>query len=188
CPSFGSRGADGRTGLCQPEQRQRFRPRLARRRQIWAPAEVAAARGRAWRGAGLRRAALRQERHPRDRARIVQTEFHARPQRTDFNGSKGARMSTAALLGKYRGTVTNNIDPLQIGRIQVMVADVAGFIPGTWAMPCLTSSGINTGLFTVPLIGGGGWRELERGNPDFPIWVGGYWGSTAEVPVMAKTV
>ena len=97
-------------------------------------------------------------------------------------------MSAAPLFGKYRGTVTNNVDPLQIGRIQAMVPDVAGFVPGTWAMPCLTTSGINTGLFTVPMIGAGVWIEFERGNPDFPIWVGGYWGSTAEVPAMAKTV
>ena len=27
--------------------------------------------------------------------------------------------------GKYRGTVVNNIDPLQIGRIQVQVPDVS---------------------------------------------------------------
>ena len=97
-------------------------------------------------------------------------------------------MSSAPLYGKYRGTVSNNIDPMQIGRIQVMVPDVAGFVPSTWAMPCVASSGINTGLFTVPMIGAGVWIEFERGDPDYPIWVGGYWGSAAEVPVMAKSV
>ena len=39
--------------------------------------------------------------------------------------------------GKYRGTVINNIDPMQIGRIMAMVPDVAGFIPSSWAMPCV---------------------------------------------------
>lgn len=97
-------------------------------------------------------------------------------------------MSTAPLYGKYRGTVTNNVDPLQIGRIQVMVPDVAGFVPSTWAMPCVTATGINTGLFTVPMLGAGVWIEFERGNPDYPIWVGGFWGSAAEVPAMARTV
>ena len=90
--------------------------------------------------------------------------------------------------GKYRGTVINNVDPMQIGRIQAMVPDVAGFVPGTWAMPCLPMAGINTGVFTVPMIGSGVWIEFERGDPDYPIWVGGYWGSAAEVPVMARTV
>ncbi|TCL69499.1 phage baseplate assembly protein V [Rhizobium sp. BK251] len=97
-------------------------------------------------------------------------------------------MSTAPLFGKYRGTVINNVDPMQIGRIQAMVPDLAGFVPGTWAMPCVPVAGINTGVFTVPMIGAGVWVEFERGDPDYPIWVGGYWGSAAEVPVMSRTV
>jgi len=92
------------------------------------------------------------------------------------------------LFGKYRATVVNNVDPMQIGRLQVMVPDVAGFVPSTWAMPCLPVAGINTGLFTVPMIGSGVWIEFERGDPDYPIWVGGYWGVAAEVPVLARSV
>ena len=95
---------------------------------------------------------------------------------------------TDALYGKYRGTVVNNIDPMQIGRIQAMVPDLAGLIPGTWAMPCVPVAGINTGFFTVPMIGAGVWIEFERGDPDYPIWVGGYWGTAAEVPLMAHAV
>jgi uncharacterized protein involved in type VI secretion and phage assembly len=94
-------------------------------------------------------------------------------------------MSAAPLYGKYRATVVNNVDPLLIGRIQVMVPDAAGFIPSSWAMPCLPVAGINTGVFTVPMIGSGVWVEFERGDPDYPIWVGGYWGTAAEVPVLA---
>ena len=97
-------------------------------------------------------------------------------------------MSAGQFYGKYRGTVVNNIDPLQIGRIQAMVPDVAGLIPSTWAMPCVPVAGINTGVFTVPMIGSGVWIEFERGDPDYPIWVGGFWGSAAEVPVLSHTV
>jgi uncharacterized protein involved in type VI secretion and phage assembly len=97
-------------------------------------------------------------------------------------------MTTAPLYGKYRGTVVNNMDPLQIGRIQAMVPDVAGFVPSTWAMPCIPVAGINTGVFTVPIVGAGVWIEFERGNPDYPVWVGGYWGTAAEVPVLAHAV
>jgi uncharacterized protein involved in type VI secretion and phage assembly len=97
-------------------------------------------------------------------------------------------VTTSPLYGKYRATVINNVDPLQIGRVQVMVADVAGFIPSTWAMPCMPVAGINTGMFAVPMIGSGVWVEFERGDPDFPIWVGGYWGTGAEVPVLAHAV
>jgi len=90
--------------------------------------------------------------------------------------------------GKYRGTVVNNVDPMQIGRIQAIVPDVSGPLPTSWAMPCLPGAGINTGLFTVPQIGSGVWIEFEQGNPDHPIWVGGYWGTPAERPVLSQTV
>jgi hypothetical protein len=97
-------------------------------------------------------------------------------------------VSVTPLFGKYRGTVINNVDPLQTGRIQAMVPDVAGFVPSTWAMPCLPMAGINSGVFTVPMMGSGVWIEFERGDPDYPIWTGGYWGSAAEVPVLAHAV
>ncbi len=86
--------------------------------------------------------------------------------------------------GKYRGTVVNNIDPLQIGRIQVSVSDV-NLIPATWAMPCVPYAGVQAGAFMTPPIGSGVWVEFERGDPDYPIWVGGFWGSMAEVPALA---
>jgi uncharacterized protein involved in type VI secretion and phage assembly len=94
----------------------------------------------------------------------------------------------ARYYGKYRGTVINHIDPMQVGRIQATVPDVSGFSPTSWAMPCVPVAGINTGVFTVPQIGSGVWIEFEQGDPDRPIWVGGYWGSAAEVPVMARSV
>jgi hypothetical protein len=30
------------------------------------------------------------------------------------------------------------------------------------------------------------WVEFEQGDPDYPIWVGCYWGSAAEVPALAR--
>jgi uncharacterized protein involved in type VI secretion and phage assembly len=97
-------------------------------------------------------------------------------------------MSEGPFFGKYRGTVVNNVDPLFMGRVQAMVPDVAGFIPSSWAMPCVPVAGINMGVFTVPPIGSGVWVEFEKGDPDYPIWVGGFWGSAAETPAMAKVV
>lgn len=87
--------------------------------------------------------------------------------------------------GKYRGTVINNIDPMQLGRIMVMVPDVSGFIPTSWAMPCVPIAGKQMGTFVVPQVGAGVWIEFEQGDPDYPIWVGGFWGIAAEVPVLA---
>lgn len=91
----------------------------------------------------------------------------------------------ATYLGKYRGTVMNNVDPMQIGRLMVQVPDVSNVLPSTWAMPCLPFAGIQSGLYAVPAIGSGVWIEFEQGNPDYPIWVGGFWGSAAEVPALA---
>lgn len=90
--------------------------------------------------------------------------------------------------GKYRGTVINNIDPMMMGRIMAIVPDVSNIVPTSWAMPCVPMAGINTGTFMVPPIGAGVWMEFEQGNPDHPIWVGGYWGSAAEVPVLSHLV
>lgn len=89
--------------------------------------------------------------------------------------------------GKYRATVLNNIDPRQIGRLQVAVPDVSGVAPSSWAMPCVPYGGINAGILAVPAIGSGVWVEFEHGDPDYPIWVGCYWGSAAEMPLLAQS-
>lgn len=90
--------------------------------------------------------------------------------------------------GKYRATCINNVDPMMLGRIQVIVPDVSTVLPSSWAMPCLPAVGIQSGVVTVPVIGSGVWVEFEKGDPDYPIWVGGFWGSAAEVPALALTV
>ena len=94
---------------------------------------------------------------------------------------------TTRFYGKHRGTVVNNIDPMQLGRIQAMVPDVSPSI-SSWALPCVPTAGMGSGVFTVPTIGAAVWIEYEHGDPDYPIWTGGFWGSAAEVPVMAHTV
>lgn len=88
--------------------------------------------------------------------------------------------------GKYRGTVINNIDPLKMGRLMAQVPDVLGSSPSTWAMPCLPIAGKQMGMFVLPQIGAGVWVEFEQGDPDYPIWVGCWWGSAAEVPALAQ--
>ena len=90
--------------------------------------------------------------------------------------------------GKFRGVVINNVDPLRIGRIQVQVPDVSGVLPSSWAMPCVPVAGVQSGFFTVPPVGAGVWVEFEHGDPDYPIWVGGFWGTAAEVPALANTI
>lgn len=93
--------------------------------------------------------------------------------------------SKPCFYGKYRGLVTENVDPMQIGRIQAQVPDVLGEIPSSWALPCVPAAGVQAGFFIVPPIGSQVWIEFEQGDPDFPIWTGGFWGLAADVPVLA---
>jgi uncharacterized protein involved in type VI secretion and phage assembly len=87
--------------------------------------------------------------------------------------------------GKHRGSVVNNLDPLEIGRLIVNVPDVGGLVPGTWAMPCFPFSGKQMGGWMIPQVNAGVWVEFEQGDPNYPIWSGCYFGSVAEVPVLA---
>lgn len=87
--------------------------------------------------------------------------------------------------GKYRATVLDNVDPMQMGRIMVQVADVSNVVPSSWAMPCLPFAGIQNGFYVVPAVGSGVWVEFEQGDADYPIWVGCFWGAADEVPALA---
>jgi uncharacterized protein involved in type VI secretion and phage assembly len=88
--------------------------------------------------------------------------------------------------GLYRASVLNNIDPLRQGRIQVQCPDVIGVGLSTWALPCLPNAGIQAGTFMVPNIGSGVWVQFEQGDADYPVWIGGFWGSGAEVPAVSQ--
>jgi hypothetical protein len=83
--------------------------------------------------------------------------------------------------GKYRGKVANNIDPMQLGRVQVSVPAVLGEGSLSWAMPCAPYGGPGVGFFTVPPVGANIWVEFEGGDSDYPIWSGCFWG-VGEVP------
>ena len=84
--------------------------------------------------------------------------------------------------------VMNNVDPMQMGRIQVQIPDITGLLPGTWAMPCVPIAGLQNGMVALPIIGSGVWVEFEQGDPDHPIWTGCFWGTAAEMPALALTV
>jgi hypothetical protein len=85
--------------------------------------------------------------------------------------------------GKYRGKVENNIDPMQLGRIQVSVPAVLGDGTLSWAMPCVPYAGSGVGFFAIPPTDANVWVEFEGGDPDYPIWSGCFWG-VGEVPAM----
>jgi uncharacterized protein involved in type VI secretion and phage assembly len=89
--------------------------------------------------------------------------------------------------GIYPGRVENNIDPLNMSRIQVAVADVGGRQVLSWALPCLPVAGNNMGMFTVPPIGAGVWVQFARGDTDYPVWLGGYYVN-GQAPALSRQV
>ncbi len=91
--------------------------------------------------------------------------------------------------GKYRGTVFNNLDPDQRGRLMLTVPDVLGAIPSSWAEPCVPLAGPTgppMGVYMVPPFGAGVWVEFEHGDPSKPVWVGCRWGGQSDVPAAAQ--
>jgi Type VI secretion system/phage-baseplate injector OB domain len=92
-------------------------------------------------------------------------------------------MSTCQrFFGKYRGTVINNIDPMQSGRIQAQVPAVSQLLPTTWCLPSYPIAGTGSGMSFLPQLKSGVWIEFEGGDPDYPIWTGCFYGSGAERP------
>ena len=84
--------------------------------------------------------------------------------------------------GKYRGVVTDNLDPLMLGRVRARVPDVMGDEESGWALPCAPFGGNGMGFFAVPISGAGVWIEFEHGDPEYPIWSGCWWGGLPEIP------
>ncbi len=76
--------------------------------------------------------------------------------------------------GKYRGRVVDNDDPLKVGRVRASVPDVFGDEECGWALPCFPLAAAGKGLFLVPPVEAWVWVEFEYGNPEKPIWTGGF--------------
>ena len=87
--------------------------------------------------------------------------------------------------GKYRGFVTDNQDPNNLGRIKAKVPRLLGDVELGWALPCLPYGGIaEEGLFAIPDQNAGVWIEFEGGDLAYPVWTGSWWGDS-EVPESA---
>lgn len=84
--------------------------------------------------------------------------------------------------GKFRGVVSDNADPNNLGRVKAKVPDVLGDEESGWAMPSVPYAGDSVGLFLIPPTNASVWIEFEHGDPDYPIWSGCFWAEN-EVPV-----
>ena len=84
--------------------------------------------------------------------------------------------------GLFRGEVANNIDPLRLGRVQISLPSVFGANTLTWAMPCVPYAGPGVGFFFIPPVGAKLWILFEHGDPEHPVWMGGFWDTSGDVP------
>jgi hypothetical protein len=105
---------------------------------------------------------------------------------TTLDASDTSSPLSGRYYGKYRGTVVSNVDPEMRGKLFVTIPALGLPVP-VWAEGCFPVTGTQAGVFSVPEVGAGVWVEFEQGNPDYPIWVGGYY-SAADVPAMARAV
>jgi Type VI secretion system/phage-baseplate injector OB domain len=62
--------------------------------------------------------------------------------------------------GKYRGHVADNEDPLQLGRIRVLVPAVDG-MTANWALPCTPYAAPQAGLLFLPPVGALVWIDSK---------------------------
>jgi phage baseplate assembly protein gpV len=88
--------------------------------------------------------------------------------------------------GKYRGIVTDNSDPDDLGRLKAKVPRLLNDEETGWALPAFIYGGIGEqGFFAVPDINAGVWIEFEGGDLSYPIWTG-TWYSSGTIPESAK--
>jgi hypothetical protein len=67
-----------------------------------------------------------------------------------------------AINGVERAKVINSMDPLQKGRVQLLVPSVPGAGQGTWAPSCVAGLRIGDDVIIA----------FEGGSPNFPVVVG----------------
>jgi hypothetical protein len=63
---------------------------------------------------------------------------------------------------------------------------VLGSSLSDWVLPSVPAAGAQSGGFVVPPVGSRVWIEFEGGDPESPIWSGGFRADSSEVPVLAS--
>jgi len=94
-----------------------------------------------------------------------------------FRRFRRCRYEHDALYGKYRADGGQQYRPVADRPHSSPGAGCRGLVPSTWAMPEFRWPASIPASSRLPMIGSGVWVEFERGDPDYPIWVGGYWGT-----------
>lgn len=75
------------------------------------------------------------------------------------------------LIGKYRATVDDNVDPM--GHARLLLSVPSQHLTGVWALACLPP--MPAALLVIPDIGTRVWVEFEGGDPGCAVWTGALW-------------
>ena len=87
--------------------------------------------------------------------------------------------------GLWRGTVLDNIDPLELNRLSIEIPALPECSPLSFALPCQPHGGVQVGMVLTPPIGANVWVTFENGDPSFPVWTGCFW-LEGEKPALAE--
>lgn len=89
-------------------------------------------------------------------------------------------MSSRVYLGIYQGIVTNINDPEKRGRIKVVCPKVLGSnSESAWCNPISIVAFDNGGDFCLPKINEAVWILFIEGDPNKPVYLGGWWSKNS---------
>jgi phage protein D/phage baseplate assembly protein gpV len=86
------------------------------------------------------------------------------------------------MTGVFVGKVVNNLDPMQLGRIQVSFPHLSDLNISPWARIATLMAGANEGSYFLPDIGDEVLVSFEKGDINNPVIVGGLWNGLARPP------
>jgi phage protein D/phage baseplate assembly protein gpV len=92
----------------------------------------------------------------------------------------GQPTETSVVIGK----VVNNLDPDNLGRVQVSIAALSDMNLSNWARVCAPMAGGTSGTYFLPDIGDEVLVTFESGNVDKPVVLGGMWNGQHRPPVV----
>jgi hypothetical protein len=90
----------------------------------------------------------------------------------------GLSATTNRYYSIYRAIVTNNKDPMSLGRVQIQCV-TAGHdqAPDVWVVPAMPAAGVGRGMFFVPEVGDTVFVNFYEGDPSMPeLYFGGWYG------------
>jgi len=82
------------------------------------------------------------------------------------------------------GKVVNNIDPENLGRVQLSIPSLSELNISNWARVCSPMAGVLSGAYFLPDVGDEVLVAFEGGSIDKPLVLGGMWNGLSRPPAL----